>query len=130
MKVHYAKHNTQELPNSSDCELGDLAMLSGGDVFCFMGDHWKMLGGRWVSPKIKQGFFSYVKSGWPDVKSMEYDLDTLFDISELFETVTDFTANFDKNDIRNNPIWISNFKSKILETCKELQAKSAPAYDI
>lgn len=129
MKIHFSKSNTQELPGIADCELGDLAMLSGGDVFCFMGDHWKMLGGRWVSPEIKQVFFNYVGSGWPDRKSMEWDIDILFDLS-VFETVTDFSSNYDKKDIRNNPIWVKNFKDKILETCWEIEAKSAPAYDL
>lgn len=116
--------SSNELPSRADVEKGDLAMLSAGDVFCFMGDQWKLLGGRWVSPRIKQAFFDYVKGGWPDYSSMAYDLEAWFELSDLFSPDPGFGLDYDQKDIRANPTWEAKFKEAILETCKQLQPPS------
>jgi hypothetical protein len=94
-------------------------MLSGGDVFCFMGDHWRMLGGRWVDPKVKQAFFSYIKSGWPDSNTLKWDIDTIFDLA-VFEIVSDFAPKTDYNTAKN-PLWLNKFKEQVLKTCCDLE---------
>lgn len=121
MKISFARPNHNDLPPSSECELGDLAMLTGGDIFCYMGDHWKMMGGRWVDPNIKQTFLNYIQSGWPDCKTLNWDLETMFDLS-VFETVTDFRHELSKN-IASNPIWNQKFKEEIMKTCKLLESR-------
>lgn len=130
MNLFFAKNKQNELPSHEECEVGDLAMLTSGDVFCFMGNHWKMIGGRWVCPKIKQVFFNYIRSGWPDSKTISWDLDSMFDLS-IFETVTDFEAE-DSKSIASNPIWVKKFKEEITKVCKTLEemSKSSAPYEV
>ena len=124
MNLYFAKRNHDELPPRSECEVGDLAMLTSGDVFCYMGNMWKMIGGRWVDPKLKQTFFNYIKSGWPDYKTLAWDLECIFDLT-IFEQVTDFVPN-ENSSISSKPIWFKKFKEEILETCKKLEQLPPP----
>ena len=123
INITILKSSNSPLPSHSDCTLGDLVMLYNGDVFCFLGDSWKLMGGRWVPPAIKQSFFGYIRSGWPDSKSLAFDLDAVFKLS-VFEVVTDMPES-SNSDIKDNPIWINNFSKAIIETCVLLEKKLA-----
>ncbi len=123
MNITILKKNNDQFPPSSESELGDLAMLSNGDVFCYMEDHWFMLGGRWVLPRIKHSFFNYVRTGWPDSKSLEYDLEAVFDLS-VFETPP-AGGETKYEDISLDPIWIKNFTDKIIQTCVAIERKKS-----
>ena len=113
MNITILKPNNNQFPSSVDSEVGDLTMMSNGDIFCYMGDMWKMLGGRWVPAAIKQSFINYVRSGWPDSKSLS-----------IFETLTDVKAA-EHGSIIKDPIWVEKFTQAIVETCARLEAKSA-----
>ena len=123
MNITILKPNNNQFPSSVDCEVGDLTMMSNGDIFCYMGDMWKMLGGRWVPAAIKQSFINYVRSGWPDSKSLAYDIEGVFLLS-VFEELTDVKAA-EHGSIIKDPIWVKKFTEAIVETCARLEAKSA-----
>jgi hypothetical protein len=119
MNITILKSNNNQFPSSIESEVGDITIMSNGDMFCYMGDSWKMLGGRWVPAAIRQSFINYIRSGWPDSKSLEFDLEGVFMLS-IFETLTDVKEARD-GDIIKDPIWVKNFSQAIIKTCYLLE---------
>jgi hypothetical protein len=119
MNITFLKPNNNQFPSSVDSGVGDITVMSNGDMFCYMGDMWKMLGGRWVPAAIKQSFINYIRSGWPDSKSLEFDLEGVFMLS-VFEELTD-VKEAKNGDIIKDPIWVKNFSEAIVKTCSLLE---------
>ena len=102
-------------------------MLSNGDVFCYVGDQWFMLGGRWILSRIKQAFFSYVKSGWPDSKSLSYDLEGVFELS-IFEPPSEVKPKYD--EIERDPIWLKKFTENVTKVCSIIELKKLESQNL
>ena len=60
-------------------EIGDVVVLALGDIFCWDGTLWQLVGGRFISEGAREVFLSYVGSGWPDRNSAEWDLEMLLE---------------------------------------------------
>lgn len=69
-----------------DKQIGDVVMLALGDIFCWDGQIWQLVGGRFIPAAMRDEFLTYIASGWPDVDSARFDLPILFDLA----TFTDY----------------------------------------
>jgi hypothetical protein len=64
-----------------DKEVGDVVLLALGDIFCWDGGIWQLIGGRFLPRAIRETFLEYVSTGWPDEASAKFDLASLLDLS-------------------------------------------------
>ena len=62
-------------------QIGDVVVLSLGDIFCWDGKIWQLVGGRFIPARMRDDFLTYVASGWPDADSARFDLPTMLDLS-------------------------------------------------
>ncbi len=62
-------------------KIGDVVMLALGDIFCWDGQIWQLIGGRFLPAGMRDEFLKYISSGWPDADSARFDLSTMFDLS-------------------------------------------------
>lgn len=98
-----------------DKQQGDVVVLALGDIFCWDGNFWRMLGGRFIPKQMREDFLSYIQTGWPDEDSAKFDLPSLFDLSY-------FTA-YDGNDtVPADPKMVEVFHSRILEAIRCIQS--------
>lgn len=112
MTVFKLLRGNDQLPPESMVSTGDLALFSQGDLMCFMGDRWKMLGGRFLTAPVRDKFVVYISSGWGDATSIEWDL------KDLFEAPPQGVPG---DSIFANPEWSRRFFNNVLETCRELE---------
>lgn len=75
MKITRLRGGNSQFPEEK--EVGDVVVLAFGDIFCWDGQIWRLVGGRLISKDAREVFLSYIKSGWPDRSSAEWDLDML-----------------------------------------------------
>jgi hypothetical protein len=119
MKIVRLHPRNNQLPSVKDADLGDVVVMSQGDIFCHLGDRWKLLGGRYLLDNKREVFLSYVKNGWPDINSMRWDLEPEFDMAN-FEP----DSTLEKGSIKTNAKWTGDFLRAILETCECINAQS------
>ncbi len=75
-------------------KIGDVVMLALGDIFCWDGQIWQLIGGRFLPAGMRDEFLTYISSGWPDADSARFDLPAMFDLSVFtdygpYDTVPD-----------------------------------------
>lgn len=92
-------------------EIGDVVVLSSGDIFCYDGGIWQLIGGRFLPRALRDGFLSYLSSGWPDSESALFDLATLLDL-ECFNSYTDEEEKLGKIAYED---FVEKFKLRVLE---------------
>ena len=57
---------TDQFPKRETCSLGDMVVMTSGDIMVWTGNSWDLLPGRYLSVEELKTFISYVASGWPD----------------------------------------------------------------
>lgn len=62
-------------------EMGDVVLLALGDIFCWDGGIWQLIGGRFLPRAMRETFLEYAGTGWPDAASAKFDLASLLDLS-------------------------------------------------
>jgi len=65
--------------------IGDVVVLALGDIFCWDGGMWQLVGGRFIPMAMRDDFISYISNGWPDANDARFDLPTLLDLSVFTE---------------------------------------------
>jgi len=100
-------------------QIGDVVMLALGDIFCWDGQIWQLVGGRFLPAAMREDFLMYVASGWPDADSARFDLRTVLDLS----TFTDYGPN---DLFPTDPKLVEKFINRVVEVAerceKSLQA--------
>lgn len=79
MRITRLRGGNAQFPE--DKEIGDVVLLALGDVFCWDGRIWQLVGGRFIPSGMRDLFMTYVATGWPDGESARFDLPTLLDLS-------------------------------------------------
>lgn len=112
MKITRLRGGNSQFPEEK--VIGDVTVLSLGDIFCWDGKFWRILGGRFIPEAMRESFLSYIKTGWPDEQSAQYDLPTLFDLS-VFEDYGQWDM------IPADPKMVNTFHSRVLEAIKAIK---------
>lgn len=98
----------------TDKNPGDIVILALGDIFCWDGCIWRMLGGRFIPKQMREDFLSYIQTGWPDENSAQFDLPTLLDLS--------YFCAYDGDDtVPADPKMVEVFYSRIMEAVKQIK---------
>ena len=79
MKITRLRNGNSQFPEEK--EIGDAVMLALGDIFCWDGQIWQLVGGRFIPAAMRDSFLEYASSGWPDAASARFDLPSLLDLS-------------------------------------------------
>lgn len=79
MKITRLRGGNAQFPE--DKNIGDVVVLALGDIFCWDGGIWQLVGGRFIPQGMRDLFLSYVSTGWPDEESARFDLPTLLDLN-------------------------------------------------
>ena len=79
MKITRLRGGNAQFPEEKNP--GDVVMLALGDIFCWDGGIWQLIGGRFLPKAMREGFLDYVSTGWPDASSAQFDLPTLLNLS-------------------------------------------------
>jgi len=110
MKIVRLHPRNNQLPAREEMEVGDIAVMSHGDIFCYLGDRWILLGGRFLPSSKREVFLSYVKNGWPDLSSMRWDMEPEFDMKTFVPE-----DGVQAGTVKTDPKWVGEFLKKILE---------------
>lgn len=95
-------------------EVGDVVVLANGDIFCYDGGIWQLVGGRFIPRSMREEFLSYVKTGWPDPSSARFDLPTILDLSVF----TDYGPD---DMVPTDPKFVEKFTARVLEVAEKCQ---------
>lgn len=101
-----------------DKVVGDVVVLSNGDIFCYDGAIWQLLGGRYIPAGMREAFLGYLQDGWPDHDSAIFDLETIIKL-EIFlpeEEIEPDTLNLEMTKRA-----VKRFKERVLEVCKRCE---------
>jgi len=93
---------------------GDTVVLANGDIFCWDGGIWQLIGGRFIPRAMREEFLSYISTGWPDPSSARFDLPTLFDLSIFTDYGEDDIVPADAKMVRR-------FIDRVLEVAERCQ---------
>jgi hypothetical protein len=97
-------------------QVGDVVMLALGDIFCWDGGIWQLLGGRFLPQAMRETFLSYVSTGWPDAASAEFDLPSLLDLSVFID--------YGSNDIvPGDPKMVQRFINRTVEVSRKCEER-------
>jgi hypothetical protein len=112
MVITRLRGGNSQFPESK--ELGDVVVLALGDIFCWDGGMWQLVGGRFLPRAMREEFLHYVKSGWPDPSSAQFDLPTLVDLS----TFTDYGPD---DLVPADPKWVEKFIARVVEVSERCE---------
>ena len=117
MVITRLRGGNAQFPQSK--EVGDVVMLALGDIFCWDGQIWQLIGGRFLPAAMRDDFLAYVASGWPDADSARFDLPTLLDLMVF----TDYGTH---DMVPTDPKFVEKFVTRVVEVAerceKSLQA--------
>jgi hypothetical protein len=94
--------------------IGDVVVLALGDIFCWDGKMWQLVGGRFVPAAMRDEFLMYVATGWPDEEDARFDLPTLFDLS----TFVDYGAY---DIVPADPKMVERFVNRVAEVAAQCE---------
>jgi hypothetical protein len=118
MRITRLRGGNAQFPEEKD--VGDVVVFALGDIFCWDGGMWQLVGGRFIPAAMREDFVSYVSNGWPDASDARFDLPTLLDLSVFTEYGPYDTVPADKK-------LIERFISRVVEVAerceKNLQAQ-------
>lgn len=99
--------------------IGDVAVLAIGDMFCWDGGMWQLLGGRFMPKGLRARAMEYFSTGFPDPQSAAFDLPSLLSLENF--------ADYGPEDlVPADPVWVEKFISRTIEVGERCQkAKSA-----
>lgn len=109
MRVTRLRGGNSQFPEAK--ATGDVVVLALGDMFCWDGRIWQLLGGRFVPAAIRDRFLAYVASDWPDSASALFDLPKLLSLDGFAEYACYDTVPAD-------PKWISKLISRVAEVAE------------
>lgn len=109
-------------------EVGDATVLAAGDIFCWDGYMWQLIGGMFIPAGVRNAFLSYISNGMPDPHSLEHDLELLFNTPELAQLM----FNQQNEQSRDAPLidWPAKFKKRVLEVARTCEKSRAEARGI
>jgi hypothetical protein len=112
MKITRLRGGNSQFPEEK--EVGDVVMLALGDIFCWDGGIWQLVGGRFLPAAMRETFLDYVATGWPDPESARFDLPTMLDLSVFID--------YEGEDIvPGDPKMIERFISRVVEAAERCQ---------
>ena len=112
MNITRLRGGNSQLPEEK--QVGDVVMLALGDIFCWDGGIWQLIGGRFLPKAMREGFLDYVSTGWPDAGSAQFDLPTLLDLS--------FFMDYGPDDIiPGDPKMVSGFINRTIEVSERCE---------
>lgn len=114
MKVTRLKGRNSQFPNEK--EIGDIVVLGLGDIFCWDGSIWQLIGGRFIPEAMRESFINYVSTGLPDTDSAKFDLPCILDLS----TFLDYGAN---DLVPGDPKMVERFISRAIEILERCEKK-------
>lgn len=106
MKITRLRGGNAQFPEEKSIE--DVVVLGNGEVFCWDGGMWQLVGGRFIPLAMREEFLTYISSGWPDAQSAHFDLPSLLDLS----TFTDYGP---QDFIPTDPKFIEKFIARVAE---------------
>lgn len=112
MIITRLRRGNSQFPESK--QKGDVVVLANGDLFCYDGSIWQLLGGRFLPKGLREEFLSYVSSGWPDPTSAKFDLPTLLDLSI-------FVDYGPEDIIPVDPKFVEKFINRVVEMSERCQ---------
>jgi hypothetical protein len=112
MRITRLRGGNSQFPDEKD--LGDVVMLALGDVFCWDGGMWQLVGGRFLPKAMREEFLRYVSTGWPDPSSATYDLPSLLDLSVFVDYGPD-------DQVPGDPKWVEKFIARVIEVSERCQ---------
>jgi hypothetical protein len=95
-------------------QIGDVVLLALGDIFCWDGRIWQLVGGRFIPSGMRDLFMTYVSTGWPDGESARFDLPALLDLS-IF---TDYGPN---DLVPADPKMVRRFIDRVVEVAERCE---------
>lgn len=106
MRITRLRGGNAQFPG--DKEIGDAVVLGSGDIFCWDGKIWQLVGGRFIPERMREEFISYISTGWPSRNDAEFDLPTLLDLATF--------ADYGERDISPaDPRMVDKFKHRVAE---------------
>jgi hypothetical protein len=112
MKITKLRGGNAQFPEEK--EVGDVVMLALGDIFCWDGGIWQLVGGRFLPAAMRETFLDYVATGWPDPESAQFDLPTLLDLSVF--------VDYGPNDlVPADPKMIKKFIKRVVEVAERCE---------
>lgn len=93
---------------------GDVVVLANGEIFCWDGGIWQLIGGRFIPKAFREEFLSYVSTGWPDPSSAKFDIPTLLDLSV-------FTDYCEDDIVPADPKMVQRFIDRVVEMAEKCQ---------
>jgi hypothetical protein len=118
MRITRLRGGNAQFPEEK--EIGDVVVLALGDIFCWDGGMWQLVGGRFIPAAMRDDFIVYVSNGWPDASDARFDLPTLLDLSIFTDYGPYDTVPADKK-------FVERFISRVVEVAerceKNLQAQ-------
>lgn len=106
MKLTRLPRGNAQFPEEKDP--GDIVVLSNGDAFAWSNRIWRLIGGRYLKPEVRDWMLDYLKGGWPTPSDAKFDLGEMISI-----------AGEDPEDRR----WTNMAISNIMELATNLQTE-------
>jgi hypothetical protein len=123
MKITRLRMGNSQFPEEK--EIGDAVVLALGDIFCWDGQLWQLVGGRFISEGARKVFLSYIESGWPDSDSAEWDLNMLLRGLEDEEQLTsDGTALPPDQAQKWAKKHLDTFIARVMDVCARCEKNS------
>jgi hypothetical protein len=110
MRITRLRGGNAQFPEEKD--IGDVVVLALGDIFCWDGGMWQLVGGRFIPAAMRDDFITYVSNGWPDASDARFDLPTLFDLSV-------FTGPYDTPPTDKK--FVEKFISRVVEVAERCE---------
>lgn len=95
-------------------EIRDVVVLHNGDIFCWDGGIWQLVGGRFLPKSLREEFISYVKYGWPDADSAAFDMKALSDL-QIFLPESEKEPGMDGKKLAMTKKFIKRFFDRVIE---------------
>ena len=112
MVITRLRGGNSQFPESK--EVGDVVVLAFGDIFCWDGGIWQLVGGRFVPKAMREMFLDYVRSGWPDRSSAIFDVPTILDLSVF--------CDYSPGDITPaDPKMVERFINRVVEVAERCE---------
>jgi len=121
MKITRLRGGNSQFPEEK--AIGDMVMLALGDIFCWDGGIWQLIGGRFIPGAMRESFLDYVSTGLPDVESAKFDLPCILDLS----TFIDYGAY---DTVPGDSKMTERFIARTIEVCGRCQKALAIAKEI
>lgn len=115
------KAGNAQFPEEKD--IGDVVVLHNGDIFCWDGGIWQLIGGRYLPKRIRDEFISYVKYGWPDADSAVFDMKTLLDL-QIFLPELEREPGMDKDKLVMMEKFTKRFFDRVIEVSERCEKAS------